>query len=100
LPSANWKMYRSLFLLSAILALSLLVTTQRSEGAVLEDFILTAEKATAFFQGVSATDTQAELDEEATEQKTTAEIEREATKTPDEVAQEAAETAEESRGEL
>jgi len=62
---------------------------------LLDDFLVSAEKATAFFPGAAAQepDTPAELADEAAElaSKSQAELDREQSKSPDEVAREVAE---------
>jgi len=83
---------------SALLLVALFLTTpQSTEAALLDDFLITADKATSFFQGAYALDTAAEAAAEAAEPKAPGEVEREAAeaaaKTPDEVADEALEAA-------
>lgn len=89
---------------ASVLALSGLLMTalffmapQDSEAALLEDFMISAEKATAFFPGAQASPVANPVgNEESMEVKTPAEAERESTKGPDEVAREALETAQET----
>jgi len=89
--------------ISALVFAALILTSpQNSEASVIDDFVVSAEKATTFFQGADAAKTEAELALEAAEvaAKLPAEIEREATKPPLEVADEAAEAVAELKTEL
>jgi len=86
----------SMILLAAVLVVALIFSTpQECEGSLVDDFLVSAEKATAFFPGAAAqgADTPAELADEAAElaSKTQAELDREQSKSPDEVAREVAE---------
>jgi len=91
-----------LTVLAMVFALLVLSSPQNSEASVIDDFMVSAEKATTFFQGADAAKTEAELALEAAEvaAKLPAEIEREATKPPQEVADEAAEAVAELKTEL
>jgi len=93
----------SVLAFSVVLFVALFLTSPKaSNAALLDDLLISAEKATAFFPGAQAMPTGNEEMGEAEEPKTAAEIEREATKSPTEVAAEAEEavheTAEETRG--
>lgn len=79
---------------SALLLLALFASQQKAEAALLDDFLMSADRATTFFQGAyAAPDTEAEIAAEAAEPKDPGEVERELAKTPDEVADEALESA-------
>jgi len=83
-------------LVAAVLVIALVFSTpQECEGSLIDDFLVSAEKATAFFPGAAAQepDTPAELAEEAADPdiKTQAELDREQSKSPDELAREVAE---------
>jgi len=86
---------KTIFVISAFLLVSLILSSpQETEGALLDDLLMSADRATAFFQGAhAAPDTAAELAAEAAEPKEPGEVEREAAKTPDELADEALEAA-------
>jgi len=83
----------------ALLVLSLIFTSpKQSEGSLIGDFIISAEKAASFFPGAHAQEPTAdEAADEAAElaAKTPAEIEREQNKSPDELAREVAENVDE-----
>jgi len=98
----NMKSVAVLTVLAMVFALLVLTSPQNSEASVIDDFMVSAEKATTFFQGADAAKTEAELALEAAEvaAKLPAEIEREATKPPQEVADEAAEAVAELKTEL
>jgi len=86
----------SVMLVAAVLVIALVFSTpQECEGSLIDDFLVSAEKATAFFPGAAAQepDTPAELAEEAADPdiKTQAELDREQSKSPDELAREVAE---------
>jgi len=86
----------SILLVAAVLVMALVFSAPKEcEGSLIEKFLVSAEKATAFFPGAAAQepDTPAELAEEAAnpEIKTQAELDREQSKSPDEVAREVAE---------
>jgi len=85
-----------MMLVAAVLVVALIFSSpQEVEGSLIDDFIVSAEKATAFFPGAHAQTTAEQADEAAeAARKTQAEIDREQTKSPDEVANEAAEAAE------
>jgi len=83
-------------LVAAVLVVALVFSApQECEGSLIDDFLVSAEKATAFFPGAAAQepDTPAELAEEAADPdiKSQAELDREQSKSPDEVAREVAE---------
>jgi len=86
-------------LVAAVLVVALVFSSpQEVEGSLLDDFLVSADKATAFFPGAHAQDTAttaAEAAEEAADDatKTQAELDRESTKTVDEAADEVAEAA-------
>jgi len=71
----------------------LIVKPKPLEAAMLKDFLITAEKATAFFPGAQPSPI---LAEETGEVRTQGEISRESTKTPDEVSREALDSARET----
>jgi len=97
-------MNSSTYLGLAVVLVVALVTyfPQKSDGALIDDFLVSAEKATSFFQGADAAKTEAEVTAEAAETaaKTPAEVEREATKSPQELADEVEEAAAELKTEL
>merc|ERR1712168_1463232 len=81
-----------LTVLAMVFALLVLSSPQNSEASVIDDFMVSAEKATTFFQGADAAKTEVAA-------KLPAEIEREAAKPPQEVADEAAEAVAELKTE-
>jgi len=90
----------SVLAFSVVLFVALFLTSPKaSNAALLDDLLISAEKATAFFPGAQAMPTGNEEMGEAEEPKTAAEIaenEREATKSPTEVAAEAEEAVRET----
>merc|ERR1712212_894760 len=78
----------TVLVMSALMLLALFSSSsQNAEAALLDDFLISAEKATSFIQGAhAAPDTAAEIAAEAAEPKDPAEASRELAKTPDEVA--------------